>query len=154
MLQVESDKVTLITYDSKYAVDAVAMWRDSKERALGVREIHSFESHVDFLNQILNEENTVYLAIRRNRESVVGLMATDGVYINQLYIHIDYQRMGIGERFLRLAKTESSGRLRLRTFDINSGARTFYEKHGFEIIGHGCDNEENLPDILYEWRGH
>ena len=42
-------------------------------------------------------------------------------------------------------------RLTLSTFEVNEKARRFYERNGFEVIGGGCENEENLPDIQYEW---
>ncbi|MGD7018473.1 GNAT family N-acetyltransferase, partial [Bacillus altitudinis] len=62
-----------------------------------------------------------------------------------------YQGMGIGTALLSRAKEQSSGRLTLYTFEINKNAQRFYEKHGFNIIGRGYENEEYLPDILYEW---
>lgn len=34
---------------------------------------------------------------------------------------------------------------------MNKQAQAFYEKHGFQIIGRGHENEEGLPDLLYEW---
>ena len=84
--------------------------------------------------------------------NVVGLMATDGKFVNQLYVHPEFQRIGIGSRLLTLAKERSLGKLRLYTFEVNICAQQFYEKHEFKIIGRGNDNEEKLPDILYEWR--
>ncbi len=42
-------------------------------------------------------------------------------------------------------------RLTLYTFEVNENAQRFYEKHGFKVIGKGHENEENLPDIQYEW---
>lgn len=41
--------------------------------------------------------------------------------------------------------------VKLHCFQANSGARRFYERHGFqaEAFGDGSGNEENLPDILY-----
>lgn len=145
--------IELVEYQQKYAEATVRMWRDSKARAIGVEERHSFDEQLDFLNQRLSTENRVYLALVEDSEKVVGLMATDSERVNQLYIHTEYQQMGIGSRLLYLAKETSSGRLRLYTFEVNLGARAFYEKHGFRIIGHGNDNEEGLPDILYEWGG-
>ena len=142
--------IQLVKYTEKYAVDAVAMWRDSKEKALGIKETHTFGDHLYFLNEILSKQNVVYLAILDGSDKVAGLMATDGEFINQLYIHNDYQRLGIGSKLIQLAKEISVGKLQLFTFEANSGAQAFYEKHGFTIIGRGSDNEENLPDILYE----
>ena len=128
------------------------MWRDSKEKSIGVKESHTFEDHLEFLKKILVKDNSIHLAVLPDKDKVVGILATDNEYINQLYIHNDYQRMGIGSRLLALAKANSHGKLRLFTFEANLGARAFYEQQGFRIMERGNDNEEGLPDLLYEWR--
>ncbi len=125
------------------------MWRDSKEKAIVQKEIHSFENHVYFLNHILHEQFQIDLALID--EKVVGMIAYNESEISQLYIHIDYQGMGIGQTLLDKVKAQASGRLTLYTFEVNENAQRFYEKHGFEIIGRGHENEENLSDIQYEW---
>ena len=146
----DSEAVRLVEWDARYAEASVAMWRASKARALGIEEAHSFDDHVYFLTEILALSDEIWLALAGER--VVGLLATDGEFVNQLYIHVDYQRLGIGSRLLGLAKARSAGRLQLRSFEVNVVARRFYEAHGFEIVGCGDDNEEGLPDILYRWQ--
>jgi len=146
-----TENIELVRYQKKYGEAAVMMWRNSKEKAIGVKETHSFEDHLYFLNEILVQDNLVYLALLKHNKEVVGLMATNNEHLNQLYIHIDYQRIGIGSRFLNLAKESSSGKLQLYTFEVNHSAQTFYERHDFQIIGRGNNNGEGLPDILYEW---
>lgn len=79
------------------------------------------------------------------------MIAYNDSEISQLYIHINYQGLGIGQTLLDRAKAQSSGKLTLYTFEVNEKAQRFYEKHGFKVIGRGHENEENLPDILYEW---
>lgn len=143
------NKVIIIPYKSKYAEQTVDMWRESKYKAIGQKEVHSFESHVYFLNHILHKEYQVDIAIWD--ENVVGIIAYNESEINQLYIHNDYQGTGIGKSLLKKAKEQSSGRLTLHTFEINKKAQRFYEMNGFKIIGRGQENEENLPDIQYEW---
>jgi ribosomal protein S18 acetylase RimI-like enzyme len=125
------------------------MWRDSKEQAIGQKEIHSFENHVYFLNHILPEQFQIELVLID--EKVVGMIAYNETEISQLYIHVEYQGIGIGQTLLNKVKQKSNGRLTLYTFEINKKAQQFYEKHGFKIIDRGHENEENLPDILYEW---
>jgi ribosomal protein S18 acetylase RimI-like enzyme len=125
------------------------MWRDSKERAIGQKEIHSVENHLHFLNHILTKKYQIDLALVDDK--VVGMIAYNEREISQLYIHIGYQGIGIGKTLLKKVKEQSSGRLTLYTFEVNKNAQRFYEKHGFKIIGRGQENEENLPDILYEW---
>lgn len=143
-------RIEMIKYNSNYADQTVEMWRNSKEAALGQKEIHSFDNHIDFLNQILAKQYQVDLALMDDK--VVGMIAYNEREISQLYIHIDYQGMGIGQTLLEVAKEQSTGRLTLYTFEVNKKAQRFYEMHGFKIIGRGYENEEKLPDILYEWK--
>lgn len=136
-------------YHSKYAEQTVEMWRESKERAIGQKEGHSFENHIYFLNNILPEQYQIDIVLMGDK--VIGMIAYNEREISQLYIHIEYQGFGIGQILLDKAKEQSSGKLTLYTFEVNENARRFYEKNGFEIISRGYENEENLPDILYEW---
>lgn len=143
--------IKIIEYDPVYAEDTVRMWRQSKKNAIGLEELHSFEDHVHFLNCVLTANNKVYIANDSKNGMVAGMLAFNQHEVNQLYIHDDYQGKGLGTRLLDIAKSNSSGRLTLYTFEINRKAQLFYEKHGFKIIGRGNANEENLNDIKYEW---
>jgi ribosomal protein S18 acetylase RimI-like enzyme len=146
---VNQHQIIITQYNPNYAEQTVKMWRDSKEQAIGQKEIHSFENHVYFLNNILPEQFQINLALIDDR--VVGMIAYNEKEISQLYIHIDYQGICIGQTLLDKVKAKSSGRLTLYTFEVNENAQRFYEKNGFKIIGRGHENEENLSDIQYEW---
>lgn len=141
--------IIITQYNPIYAEQTVEMWRISKEKAIGQKEIHSFENHMYFLNHLLAEQYQIDLALKDNK--VVGMIAYNESEISQLYIHIDFQGNGIGQTLLDRAKAQSSGRLTLYTFEVNENAQRFYAKNGFKIIGRGHENEENLPDIQYEW---
>jgi ribosomal protein S18 acetylase RimI-like enzyme len=145
----EQNNIKIIEFEPIYSEDTVRMWRQSKERAIGRKEIHSFEDQVFFLNHILKKDNKIYIGIHNNK--VVGMIAFNENEINQLYIHMDYQGKGLGRKLLELAKANSKGRLTLYTFEVNHKAQRFYENSGFKIIGRGYENEENLDDIKYEW---
>jgi GNAT superfamily N-acetyltransferase len=82
---------------------------------------------------------------------VVGYMATEPGWIEQLYLRDDVWRKGIGSALMARAKAENPGGLR---FQVNTRGRVFYERHGFvvEALGDGSKNEEGAPDILYVWR--
>jgi ribosomal protein S18 acetylase RimI-like enzyme len=148
--QLETNQVKIIPYIHEYAEQTVKMWRDSKFEAIGVKEIHSFESHIYFLNNILIKEFIVELALVN--EKVAGMIAYHQSEISQLYVHNDFQQLGIGKTLLQRAKEHSTERLTLHTFEVNKNAQRFYEKNGFTVIGRGHENEENLPDLLYEWK--
>jgi len=84
---------------------------------------------------------------------IVGFIAFRPGWVDQLYIHPDGQRRGLGSRLLELV-LETSSLVRVWTFQANGGARAFYEKHGFRIEREtdGSGNEERQPDVLYVWR--
>ena len=142
--------INIIDYDDKYALETVQMWRASMERALGVKDQHSWEEQLEYLKSIM-QKYRVHLALEAENDKVVGMMATGGTELDQLYIHVDYQGKGIGSRLLELAKESSPGKLQLYTFEVNKGAQTFYEKHGFKIIHRGIEPESGMADIRYEW---
>ena len=85
---------------------------------------------------------------------IVGLMVLGDGFLDQLYVRPDHRRQGIGSRFVALAKERRPGGLELYTFQENSGARSFYEHHGFTAVwfGDGSANEEGQPDVRYAWR--
>jgi GNAT superfamily N-acetyltransferase len=89
---------------------------------------------------------------------VVGFMAltrdAGADWIDQLYLHPRAVGQGVGTVFIEQAKARLGSPIRLYTFQANTGARRFYEHHGFSAIafGDGSQNEEHCPDVLYEWR--
>ncbi|MFD9878727.1 GNAT family N-acetyltransferase [[Kitasatospora] papulosa] len=84
---------------------------------------------------------------------LLGFASLDGDELDQLYLRPDTVRQGVGTRLLERVKAASRGELSLYTFRRNSGARAFYERHGFVAVAYddGGRNEENEPDVLYRW---
>jgi RimJ/RimL family protein N-acetyltransferase len=62
---------------------------------------------------------------------------------------------GIGTLLIERARQALGSRIRLYTFQANTGSRRFYERHGFRPIAFsdGHANEERCPDVLYEFAG-
>ncbi len=83
-------------------------------------------------------------------EGIVGFIAIQGEWVEQLYIDPAWTGRGIGSRLLGLA-TAGMTEVKLHCFQANSGARRFYEGHGFTAakFSDGSGNEERLPDIQY-----
>jgi ribosomal protein S18 acetylase RimI-like enzyme len=87
---------------------------------------------------------------------IVGVMATateDGVcWITQMAVDPAHVGRRIGSALLAQALHTLARPIRLYTFQANTGARRFYERHGFQAIRFtgGQDNEERCPDVLYE----
>ncbi|CAN5472911.1 GNAT family N-acetyltransferase [soil metagenome] len=83
---------------------------------------------------------------------LAAIIAFRDGWIDQLYVLPRRQRAGLGTALLQIAKAANPA-LSLWTFQRNTGARRFYEKHGFVMIGEndGSGNEESEPDVLYRW---
>ncbi|MGY3689746.1 GNAT family N-acetyltransferase [Vibrio coralliilyticus] len=147
-----TQRFEVTTFKPSHTHDVVSLWRDSMQEAIGIPPVHTFESQAFFLNHILPETHKIYVALSNETRLPVAFVAINDSEINQLYVHRKFQSMGIGSQLLAMAKQQSSGRLSLRTFENNIRAQQFYERHGFVAIGGDAENEEGLPDMLYEWR--
>jgi GNAT superfamily N-acetyltransferase len=80
-------------------------------------------------------------------------MAMNGDFIDQLYIHPDHWRRGIGSALLEFARRQSPQHLWLFTLQVNLNARAFYERRGFTAEKFGVSPEpECEPDVEYHWR--
>lgn len=77
-------------------------------------------------------------------------------WIEQLYVEPGFTGQGLGAALLQhlLARLHAAGAhpVRLWCFEANTGARRFYERHGFVAVDFtdGRGNEEGCPDVLYE----
>ncbi len=117
---------------------------------------HSEKAVYEWMHNILIPESQVTVVERDSK--IIGMMAlstTEGTgWIDQLYLHPDAVGQGIGTKLIERAKAELGSPIWLYTFQENLRAIRFYERHGFKAIQYsdGSENEENCPDILYEWR--
>ncbi len=93
------------------------------------------------------------VAAGRAEGEIVGFMSLDDGDLDQLYVGHRWWDRGYGGRLLALAKTRRHGGLELYTFQVNARARSFYERHGFEVVDldDGRRNEEHQPDVRYRW---
>lgn len=145
-------QIIIKPFEAQYAEGVTALWRESMSEAIGIDPVHSFESQLYFLTEILPQNYELFVASDKGTASPVALLVCSLAEINQLYVDRRYQGQGVGSALLKIAMERSAGTLRLRTFEVNHKAQRFYEGFGFVAIGGDSNNEEGLPDILYEWR--
>lgn len=135
--------------------DAVTiLWRVAREKLLPEGQTdtgHCFYEDQDyFRNQVL-KKNHVWVVEIDNRP--IAFMAMENDFIDQLYIHPDFQRRGIGRELLSFARQQSPDHLWLYTLQSNVNARAFYEKNGFVAGKFGFSPPpESEPDVEYHWR--
>ena len=135
--------------------DAVTiLWRISREKSLPEFQLekgHFFFEDINYFRNYVLQENKVWLATLNDRP--VALMAINGDFIDQLYVHPDHWRRGVGEMLLAFARKLSPEHLWLYTLQINVNARAFYEKNGFVAEKYGISPPpESEPDMEYHWR--
>ena len=130
------------------------LWRISREKAMPefqrVKGHFFYEDQNYFQNHVL-KDNKVWVVGLKNR--VVAFMAMKNDFIDQLYVHPDFWRRGIGNLLLQLAREQSPEHIWLYTLQVNANARAFYEKNGFVAEKFGeSPAPESEPDVEYHWR--
>ena len=132
------------------------LWRVSRELSLPdfqLRKGHFFYEDIAWFRGHVLLDNQVWVAADET-DRPVAFMAIKDDFIDDLYIHPDYWRKGIGRQLLAHARTLSPLHLWLYTLQVNLNARAFYEKNGFVITNLGISPPpENEPDVKYEWFG-
>ncbi len=115
------------------------------------RPVHSDAEVRAWFEHVVLPTKEVWLA--ETGGAVVALLVLDGEWIDQLYVDPDHTGNGLGTQLVTVAKRQRPGGLKLWTFQANTRARRFYERHGFIATdATDGDNEEGAPDVLYEWR--
>ena len=126
--------------------------------------IASFASLLRFLPQLhTHDEDRAFIAglvqraevwLAEAGDEVIGFVALSPAQVEQLYVHPDHQRRGVGGALLAKAKERQPDGFTLWVFQQNEQARRFYEQHGMTLVKltDGSGNEERTPDAQYEWR--
>ena len=155
------EEITFVNFKKEHGLELIHLWRKSFAQAMGIEEDTRKEvvtEHLAYL-QTYNPE-IIRVALEKNKSKIVGFMAKEESTIKDLFIHVDYQRRGLGSSFIQQAKEEEEF-LTLSTFQLNKGAQKFYEFHDFVIARNGfaraegnawASNKEQLADSTYEWK--
>jgi ribosomal protein S18 acetylase RimI-like enzyme len=146
------DEITIVEYSPRYRHELVEMWRASFEQGVGITDPHPLKDQLRALEETIVPHNRVLVVLDKHTSAVIGFLAYTSDSVSNLYVHVDHQNKGIGSMLLDIAKKNSSGVLRLFTFEANTRAQQFYERHGFKIIRRGFEEFWQLADIEYEWK--
>ncbi|MFI9649320.1 GNAT family N-acetyltransferase [Streptomyces sp. NPDC052040] len=104
-----------------------------------------------WVGDVLLGQCRIWVAV--HAEEVTGYAALDGDMLEHLYLRPDFRRRGIGTLLLGEVKRHSPDGVSLHVFQQNTGARAFYEHHGFTVvdIDDGEGNMEHLPAMTLRW---
>ncbi len=134
------------------ADDLAELFLASRRDALPyLPELHSDEETHQWMRDVVLATCRVWVVTEEAR--LTGFLALAGDQVEHLYVLPGFQGRGVGGRLLAAAMAASQDHLSLYTFQPNTQARAFYERKGFRAVafGDGSDNEEAVPDVLYEW---
>ena len=137
--------------------DAVTiLWRVAREKSLPEFQNakgHFFYEDQDYFRNAILEANQVFVV--ETEQHPIAFMAVKDEFVDQLYVHPDCQRQGVGRALLDFARKISPEHVWLYTLQINLNARLFYEKNGFIAEKFGISPApESEPDVEYHWRNH
>ena len=125
----------------------------SRQQAMPyLQRAHTDDDTRDDFARVVGDRPRAWWVVR-HRGEVAAYMLIDGENLDHLYVSPSWQGQGFGSALLDKAKALSPGGLLLWTFQRNERARAFYEARGFRSIAQTeGKNEENEPDVQYEWR--
>lgn len=152
--EVSADAVVLRRASAADARAAADVWLRSFAAALPTVSRPRTDAEVrDYFRHVVVVRYETWVAGTAGGE-IVGVMVLEGGELSQLYLAPDRRGTGIGDRFVALAKERCPAGLFLWTFQVNTPAHRFYERHGFRAVEwtDGARNEEREPDVRYVWR--
>jgi GNAT superfamily N-acetyltransferase len=140
-------------HDARAAADLNLRAREAALRAGSIPAgVHDDDDVRGYFASRIVEDCELWVAEQDG--ALAGILVLDGDFVDQLYVEPGLTRRGVGSALLAVAKRERPQGLQLWAFQTNTGARRFYERHGFVEARRtdGRDNEERAPDVLYAYR--
>lgn len=130
-----SETITIIC-ENDYHQNQLEAWKSSVENTEGWK------------NMIQNQ----YFIVAEFENKIVGFASLDkGNYIDTLFVHKDFQRMGIGQRLYIELENEAK---RLNTFTVTSNvsktAKAFFESNGFSVLTEQVIIRKNVEIVNYK----
>ncbi|WP_405088873.1 GNAT family N-acetyltransferase [Microbispora sp. NBC_01389] len=148
-----SDAAVIRRAGSADAPNAADVWLRSYRAALPtVQCAHSDAEVRTWFSDVLVPQYETWVAVTGS--GVVGVMVLHGEEMKQLFLDPSWRGQGLGDQFMALAKQQRPDGLTLRTFQVNTAAQRFFERHGFIAAERtdGQRNDEQEPDVHYIWQ--
>lgn len=131
--------------DAPAMAEVLSRWIDATD---WMPRMHTHAGDLGFCERLLTRQE-VWVA---DTAKGFGFLARQGDEIDALYLSPALRRQGWGRALLQAVKTDRE-RLRLWTFQANTGAIAFYQAQDFHIsdLTDGAGNDEKLPDARMIW---
>ena len=136
------------------ATEVADVWLRSRHASVPAipAPVHTDDEVRSWFREVVMPTRAVWVAVAGTGEIAAVLVLEDG-WLDQLHVDPPWFDRGLGSVLVERAKHEQPDGLDLWVFASNTGARRFYERHGFVAIdATEGDNEEREPDVRYRWR--
>jgi len=112
--------------------------------------LHTHEEHLAYFGRVVVEAEAFVV----DDGGVAGFAVLDSDVLRHLYVTPAVFGQGVGSALLAEAKRRRPSGFTFWVFQANERARGFYEERGCSAVRFtdGSGNEEQAPDVLYEWR--
>jgi GNAT superfamily N-acetyltransferase len=127
------------------------IFRESRAEAMPwLPVLHTEEEDLRWFREALTGEAWVF----EEAGAVLGYAVLRTDELHDLYVAPEAQRRGVGSALFARAQQARPEGFEFWVFRDNARARRFYEARGCVALREtdGRDNEEQTPDVLYEWR--
>jgi putative acetyltransferase len=134
---------------SEDAEAVVRIFRESRAEAMPwLPVLHTPEEDLGWFRSLLAGEAWVF----EEAGVPLGYAALRDGELHDLYVAPDNQGRGVGSALFSHVQAHCPGGFRFWVFRDNTRARRFYDARGCVVVDASDDNnEEKLPDVLYEW---
>ena len=106
----------------------------------------------DFHDKSFVASNLSLIRYKRRNIGTMGVIKNEDHYVlGGFYLLLEYQGRGVGSFLLRqlIASAEAQRMpIRLQVLKLNHGARSLYERHGFEVYGQ-TDSHDLMQTACY-----
>jgi ribosomal protein S18 acetylase RimI-like enzyme len=112
--------------------------------------LHTHDQHLAFFDGLLVTQE---VWVDEEDGALRGFITISDM-VDHLYLEPEAFGTGVADALFEQAKSRRPDGFMLWVFQQNARARRFYERHGCQVIKltDGALNEEQTPDVLYEWR--
>ncbi|NIF04222.1 GNAT family N-acetyltransferase [Chryseobacterium sp. Tr-659] len=115
-------------------------------------QLEAWQSGAENKERWKNVVKDQYVLIAEAGDQIVGFCTLDqGVYIDLLFVHKDYQRIGIASKLYTLIEQEAlNGNKKHLTADVSKTAKLFFENRGFHVTAEQTVNVKGVDLTNYK----
>lgn len=116
------------------------------------KQIEAWKSSVENTARWQSLVQNQYFIVAELKGKIVGFASLDnGNYIDFLFVHKDFQRMGIAQKlYAELEKEAKRLNSLVLTSDVSKTAKAFFESNGFKVLAEQVPIRKNVELVNFK----